>query len=253
LPSGLIYLNSSATKGSYNSTNGLWIIANLDNGESATLYLTVRVVKPGNITNTIEITSIVNNTGDNIATSTIKAIYKDNITIVAKISADGKTMYISGKLTDEFCNPLSNKIVKFYLNNKYIGYGITNNDGIALIEYTSQSAFKNGNYTILDSFDGDDDYRPCSNMRVLSVNFGPNETNKTNKTNKTNVINKIATKINKTADTSQIAKSNGTAKVSTGVDKSIAMKKTGNPIVIIAIIILLLLSSLVIRRKKGEN
>jgi choice-of-anchor A domain-containing protein/uncharacterized repeat protein (TIGR01451 family)/TQXA domain-containing protein len=43
LPSGMQYVSSSATVGSYNNTTGLWTVGSLSNGASATLSISVKV------------------------------------------------------------------------------------------------------------------------------------------------------------------------------------------------------------------
>ncbi|MCL2687184.1 MAG: hypothetical protein FWE58_01450 [Methanobrevibacter sp.] len=57
LPSGLVYVGSSSTKGDFNHTTGLWTIGNLDGGETVVLYVDVRVDAIGDITNRVTITS----------------------------------------------------------------------------------------------------------------------------------------------------------------------------------------------------
>ena len=57
LPSGLTYVSSSTTQGTYNSGTGVWNVGDLTNGSSATLTITARVDQAGTITNTAQVTS----------------------------------------------------------------------------------------------------------------------------------------------------------------------------------------------------
>lgn len=43
LPDGVVYISSTASDGSYNNGNGIWMIGNLANGASATLEITVQI------------------------------------------------------------------------------------------------------------------------------------------------------------------------------------------------------------------
>lgn len=56
LPSGYTYVSSTASAGSYNTTNGVWTIGNLANGATATLTVTATINGAGNYTNTATIT-----------------------------------------------------------------------------------------------------------------------------------------------------------------------------------------------------
>jgi len=57
LPSGLVYLNSSTTIGTYNPTTGLWLIGNLAVGQTATFVIDTRVVANGTIINIVTLTT----------------------------------------------------------------------------------------------------------------------------------------------------------------------------------------------------
>ncbi len=76
LPSGYTLVSSSETKGSYNSSTGLWDIGTLPNGDSETLTITATVLAAGNFTNTAQITNSDQfdpNLGDNTASASIVA------------------------------------------------------------------------------------------------------------------------------------------------------------------------------------
>lgn len=55
LPSGISFVNSSASQGSYSSGNGLWDVGSIGSGSSATLTLTGRVDVAGPKTNTAQV------------------------------------------------------------------------------------------------------------------------------------------------------------------------------------------------------
>ena len=59
LPTGLRYISSSVTQGTYNSSSGVWIIGNVDNGSTVLLTILAQIEETGNITNT------ANKTGEN--------------------------------------------------------------------------------------------------------------------------------------------------------------------------------------------
>jgi uncharacterized repeat protein (TIGR01451 family) len=57
LPAGLLFVSSSATLGTYNSTNGDWAVGTLAGGTSATLTITAGVMASGTLVNTAEVTT----------------------------------------------------------------------------------------------------------------------------------------------------------------------------------------------------
>ena len=72
LPSGLIYLTHSVTKGQFDGS--VWNVENLSVNETAILQITTKVINPGYITNTVNVISDINDTNntDNFDDSTIK-------------------------------------------------------------------------------------------------------------------------------------------------------------------------------------
>ena len=52
LPSGLVYVSSTASQGTYDQATGLWTVGSLAVGATATLHITVRLAATGAITNT---------------------------------------------------------------------------------------------------------------------------------------------------------------------------------------------------------
>jgi uncharacterized repeat protein (TIGR01451 family)/fimbrial isopeptide formation D2 family protein len=57
LPSGLTYISSTPSVGAYDSGTGLWTIAALASGSSATLQLVARIDTLGSLTNTAQVTA----------------------------------------------------------------------------------------------------------------------------------------------------------------------------------------------------
>jgi uncharacterized repeat protein (TIGR01451 family) len=56
LPEGLVYINSLVDKGTYNSSNGIWIVGELNVGETVSLTIITKTVEAGFITNNVNIT-----------------------------------------------------------------------------------------------------------------------------------------------------------------------------------------------------
>ncbi|RYD94997.1 MAG: DUF11 domain-containing protein, partial [Sphingobacteriales bacterium] len=69
LPTGYDYVSSTVTSGSYNNTNGEWLIGNLANGGSATLTITAKVKPTGIYLNTATTQPIVTTTADPVSTN----------------------------------------------------------------------------------------------------------------------------------------------------------------------------------------
>ncbi|MBZ9570984.1 DUF11 domain-containing protein, partial [Methanobrevibacter sp. TMH8] len=226
LPNALIYLSSNASIGIYNGNTGIWTIGNLNNGQSGELVITVRVNGIGVIVNGINVTAdqqnINNNTNNSNITENITAKPKNttshntSIAITGKVSDNGKSIIITGRLTDENGNPLANKIIKFYVNGHYVGQAMTNNEGIAQLEYTSNTPLKNGDYVLTTVFSGDEIYPPSSNSTTLKFSNNPNNT-----TNNTNFVN-----------------------------AGVSMKKTGIPLFAILLVLLNLLGIAVWKKQK---
>ena len=58
LSTGYQLVSSNPSIGTYNSTNGSWVVGDLANGASETLEITVEVLPTGNYTNTAELTNV---------------------------------------------------------------------------------------------------------------------------------------------------------------------------------------------------
>jgi uncharacterized repeat protein (TIGR01451 family) len=80
----------------------------------------------------------------------------------------GHTLYLTTKLTDtHFKTPINGKIVKFYLNNKLIGKGTTNKEGITKLTYKINQ--KTGYYTLKIYYAPDKTYLGSSNSKTLKI------------------------------------------------------------------------------------
>jgi len=58
LPSGLLFVSSTASVGGYDDATGLWTVSSLNSGANATLQLTARVNAAGTWTNVAEVTAV---------------------------------------------------------------------------------------------------------------------------------------------------------------------------------------------------
>jgi uncharacterized repeat protein (TIGR01451 family) len=82
LPTGLRFVSSHATQGSYQSATGNWAIGTLDSGASATLRITARVRAAGAIRNTAQVTSDLFD--PNLANNTASAVINGGSIILSK-------------------------------------------------------------------------------------------------------------------------------------------------------------------------
>jgi hypothetical protein len=87
---------------------------------------------------------------------------------IPRIVKKGHILYLTTKLTDtHFNTPINGKIVKFYLNNKLIGKGTTNKDGITKLSYKINH--KTGYYTLKIYYAPDRTYLGSSNSKTLKI------------------------------------------------------------------------------------
>ncbi|WP_409199396.1 Ig-like domain repeat protein [Methanobrevibacter sp. DSM 116169] len=94
--------------------------------------------------------------GSNATNNTVakKQPTKNVVNIPQEVNV-GQTVTIESILTDEKGNPLANKTIDFYLDGKKIGSNITNDKGIATLEYTFEDE---GKYNVTTEFTGDNLY-----------------------------------------------------------------------------------------------
>ncbi|NDV17226.1 DUF11 domain-containing protein [Muricauda sp. TY007] len=64
LASGYQLVNAVPSEGTYNASNGSWVVGNLPNGDAETLEVTVQVLSTGNYTNTAELTNVAEKDAD---------------------------------------------------------------------------------------------------------------------------------------------------------------------------------------------
>ena len=87
---------------------------------------------------------------------------------IPRIVKKGHILYLTTKLTDtHFKTPINGKIVRFYLNNKLIGNGTTNKDGITKLAYKINQ--KTGYYTLKIYYAPDRTYLGSSNSKTLKI------------------------------------------------------------------------------------
>ena len=100
LPAGLTFVSATPSAGAYNSGTGVWSVASLASGASATLQIVARVDNTGTITNTAEVTasdqpdpdSTPNNHNaaeDDQASASIGAAAPPAVTLVKSVSPGG--------------------------------------------------------------------------------------------------------------------------------------------------------------------
>jgi len=97
LPTGLTYVSSAPSTGTYSSSTGVWAIGSLLNGAAATLTLTVKASGSGKVTNTASVSALneldavtSNNSASSAVTILIPCTITTNYTGVGlKVTVDG--------------------------------------------------------------------------------------------------------------------------------------------------------------------
>ncbi|WP_306354237.1 gliding motility-associated C-terminal domain-containing protein [Flavobacterium sp. '19STA2R22 D10 B1'] len=99
IPSGYTYVSSIPSTGTYDNTNGQWVIGGLTNGATATLDITVTVNASGDYVNTATITGTETDPtpGDNTSTSTPVPVPVANLSIVKTV--DNVTPNVGNNVT----------------------------------------------------------------------------------------------------------------------------------------------------------
>jgi uncharacterized repeat protein (TIGR01451 family) len=195
LDSRLIYLNSFAMVGSYNATTGNWVIGELNNTQSAILYIYVRVNGTGSIVNVANLTVDQNNTGNNSTSgneTNITVIPSVNISIIKTVNVTGEVL--NGALvtytitvTNHGPNSTTNLVVTDVLDSRLIY--ITSNAMVGSYNYSTSNwtigVLDNGDSVVLDIFvrlNGTGSIVNVANVTVDQNNIGNNSTgdNETN-------------------------------------------------------------------------
>ena len=83
LPSGYTYVSNTTSRGTYNSTTGVWTIGNLNNGASATLTITATVKSSGIYTNTATINTSSGISDPNLSNNVA------SVTPLVQVDSDG--------------------------------------------------------------------------------------------------------------------------------------------------------------------
>jgi uncharacterized repeat protein (TIGR01451 family) len=131
----LIYINSVATQGNYDYKTGKWVIGNIAVGKTVKLDIFVRINGTGNIVNFATLTVDQNNTHNINGSGTDSVNFTSKYPTKLVLSTPkvyGQYVQFKATLTQSGKN-LSGKIVKFYVNGKYIGQSKTNSKGLATL------------------------------------------------------------------------------------------------------------------------
>lgn len=182
LPSSLIYINNSLGL-AYDHVNGIWNIGNLNQGETVTLVITVRVNGVGIIINNVNITSneenINNETNNTNITANITSTQSTDTSSIAfpkiqTVSAHDNpnslkindTINLKHILNDINGNLLADAEIHFYVNGNYIGSSITDANGIAIKSYTIKSS---GVHNITTNYLGNNTHHGSSATSLLNI------------------------------------------------------------------------------------
>ncbi|MBZ9570248.1 Ig-like domain-containing protein [Methanobrevibacter sp. TMH8] len=155
------------------------------------------------------------------------AIKSSVIITVDDITAEkGKKVRLVAKLVDQNGKPLADKKVSFYIAGKYIGDAITNQEGIATLDYIPENT---GTFQVTAIFLGDKLHNPSEGIGILTIqdNLDNNDNDKNNSDNNDNNNDKDNSDYNVKA----------------------TMKSTGIPINLLVLVLLSCLG-MVIRKKQ---
>ena len=95
LPSGYTYVSNTTSRGTYNSTTGVWTIGNLNNGASATLTITATVKSSGIYTNTATINTSSGISDPNLSNNVA------SVTPLVQVDSDGDEITNNLDLDDD--------------------------------------------------------------------------------------------------------------------------------------------------------
>ena len=84
------FISANASKGYYNLTNGIWVVGNLTNNETAKLVITVKIIKTGFIQNNVSVngTGFDPNVTNNNATVNITVPQTADLSVVKIVNVD---------------------------------------------------------------------------------------------------------------------------------------------------------------------
>lgn len=165
LPAGYTILGSTPTKGTYNSTNGVWTIGNLNNGVGATLTINASVNSTGSNVNSAVISTTSNitdpNTTNNKSTTSLTVVCTEQVAGADFSARDGVSTTFSEPATNNgfvfdiytLDNSFNMKINGFNLTTKEIEFQSSGTSGIN-IKFTDGSQYEAGGIGTIYSFNG---------------------------------------------------------------------------------------------------
>lgn len=147
LPSGYTYVSNTTSRGTYNSTTGVWTIGNLNNGASATLTITATVKSSGIYTNTATINTSSGISDPNLSNNVA------SVTPLVQVDSDGDGITNNLDLDDDNDGILDADENSCITSSKVEGTPIFINDfGTGTV--TTDPYVLNHRYTTGDASDG---------------------------------------------------------------------------------------------------
>ena len=188
---------------------------------------------------------------------------QSNITadIEGKLEAN-KTVTINVVLKNSEGNPLANQLVTLIIDGKEIESKFTDTDGKVSFEYVFEA---NGQYNILVSFDGDENYEGSNHALDITVptdTGNGNDDNGSQDPSKPDDGNSVDDKSkkpedpanpkypeNETSDNEDESGFLGVSREMNNVNANISMKETGIPILVL-LLLAILIPSFIVRKRK---
>lgn len=147
LPSGYTYVSNTTSRGTYNSTTGVWTIGNLNNGASATLTITATVKSSGIYTNTATINTSSGISDPNLSNNVA------SVTPLVQVDSDGDGVPDYTDLDDDNDGILDADENSCITSSKVEGTPIFIND-FGTGTFTTDPYVLNHKYTTGDANDG---------------------------------------------------------------------------------------------------
>ena len=147
LPSGYTYVSNTTSRGTYNSTTGVWTIGNLNNGVSATLTITATVKSSGIYTNTATINTSSGISDPNLSNNVA------SVTPLVQVDSDGDGVPDYTDLDDDNDGILDADENSCITSSKVEGTPIFIND-FGTGTFTTDPYVLNHKYTTGDANDG---------------------------------------------------------------------------------------------------